>query len=212
MRNIFLLIFATAFVACNQKNPENFNAVKINFGDSIKSYVYPDSKAFVPYKKLIAVAAGLDSIYNGYDDMQIRIWLGHSLAIKHDIIILKFKNNKWSGERLAYTHVKITRHEATIKILSDELVTPKSGWESFFTKVEYLQVFKYLQEQTDTTHFYGGGGADGIDYTFELATKNQYHSLSYGNPEEGSSKNEMAKHILAFADLMEKEFNFKITR
>ena len=212
MRTILIILFVSSFIACNQKTPGTINTKKINFTDSIKSYAYPDSKAFVPYRKLITVAAGLDSIYKGYDDMQIRIWLGHSLAIKHDIIILKFKNNTWSGERLAYSEVNIKRYEVTIKLLSREQVTPESGWESFFNDVEYLKVFKYLQEETDTEHSYGGGGADGIDYTFELATKNEYHSLSYYNPEDYASKNEMAKTILAFADLLEKEFNFKITR
>lgn len=55
------------------------------------------------------------------------------------------------------------------------------------------------------------GGFDGIDYYFEIATKNMYRFFYYCNPKEATACYE-AKTVLNFATLLEKEFNFTYTK
>jgi hypothetical protein len=38
----------------------------------------------------------LDSLETGYDSLQLRIWLGHSLARAKHVVILKYTKNTWT--------------------------------------------------------------------------------------------------------------------
>ncbi|MBP6023421.1 hypothetical protein [Ferruginibacter sp.] len=206
--SLYFFIITSLFISCNQKGSDNNTNQKINFGDSIKEYINPNKDISVPYIQRIILAAGLDSLDNGYEDMQLRIWLGHSLAIKHDIIILKYKNNKWHGERLSFSKVGNSLFDTKIKILFYEKIFPKSGWSTFFNMVENSQIFTALKDDTPL-NCCNSGGADGILYTFELATKNKFHLHSYSNPTSDGPNNVHSKEVLAFANLLEKEFGFE---
>lgn len=206
--SLYFLIIAYLFISCNQKISNNDIHQKINFGDSIREYINLNREIGVPYIQRIILAAGLDSLDNGYEDMQLRIWLGHSLAKKHDIIILKYKNNKWHGERLSFTKVGNSMFNTKIKILLYEKIFPKSGWSTFFNIVENSQIFTALKDDTPL-NCCNSGGTDGIVYTFELATKNKFHLHSYSNPTSDGPNNIHSKEVLAFANLLEKEFDFE---
>lgn len=45
----------------------------------------------------------LDSLEAGYDSLQFRIWLGHSMAKVKHVVILKFKDQKWNGQLVSFS-------------------------------------------------------------------------------------------------------------
>ncbi|WP_336518157.1 hypothetical protein [Pollutibacter soli] len=47
---------------------------------------------------------GLDLIKNGFDSVQIRIWLGHSMAFENQIVILKNTQGSWTAELTRTAH------------------------------------------------------------------------------------------------------------
>ena len=49
-----------------------------------------------------AFALQFDSSEAGYDSLQIRIWLGHSMAKVKHVVILKYKDQKWKAQLVGF--------------------------------------------------------------------------------------------------------------
>lgn len=149
---------------------------------------------------------GLNSLINGYDSLQIRIWLGHSMAITNDVVILKYNNQKWSGKLISYSKMEKESGEQYSLIRRQRNLSPISGWESLIINLNKLQLLT-LPHDNDLIG-YDGCGTDGIRYSFEWATTSKYRMYSYCNPEFNSEKFWQAKNVLQIAELLEREFTF----
>ena len=203
---IFLL-----FIACNENRQDKLvSSNKIIFGDSTLHYVNNLQNKNISYFEKIIYAANLDKIDTGFNDLQARIWLGYSQAINHDILIIKYKNNKWSGELLTYTILGSERFNLTFKILDYKNVAPKIGWDNLLNKVNEIQVFS-SQKEWETPNCCGGGGLDGNLYMFEIATSNKYRVYKFYNPKDAIGNN-LAIKVMKFTDLLETEFGFSYTK
>ena len=154
---------------------------------------------------------GLGFIENGYDSLQVRIWLGHSLAVNKNIIILKKNNGKWSGQLITYSygHDEKNGKEFLNKKYIKE-ITPKSGWEYLTKKMMEFKILT-LPNSNDILG-YNDCGNDGIAYFFEIATLQKYRFYYYCNPGDNQSKFWEAKYVLEFSNLLENEFNFSYTK
>lgn len=158
-----------------------------------------------------AVRLKLESLDIGYDSLQIRIWLGHSMAIVKHVIGLKRTMGKWKGELIEYTE-GYTDHNGKIvaEKSNSKRVKPLSGWEKFKNDLFDLQILTL--PNADNLKGYNGGGADGISYDVEIATTKKYRFYSYGNPKGYVNEYWQAANILKIALLLEKEFGFKYVR
>ena len=158
------------------------------------------------YNIMTAYACGLklDSLFNGYKSIQIRIWLGHSMASKKQVIILSNRSGQWKGRVVCYAG-------NCYCIKSDKYINPSHGWGSLLEKIQQLQITT-LPNGDDIAGFLGCCGADGIDYIFEIATEKKYRFYDYSNPEEYTDKFWQAKNVVEFANMLENEFGFKYTR
>ena len=153
----------------------------------------------------------LTNLYKGYDSLEIRIWLGHSLAVKRNVVIINRTNSKWSGQLVTF---KVGHYEKDGAELVDnkqvDNVTPKSGWKSFTERLFSYQVMTLPNE--DDINGYNGCGADGLPYYFEIATRHQYRFFTYCNIEGNIQNFPQARHVDNIARLLEKELSFKFTR
>jgi hypothetical protein len=142
----------------------------------------------------------LDSLEAGYDSLQLRIWLGHSMAKVKHVVILKFKDQKWKGQLVSFNHdmVKKVRN-----------VYPGSGWDTLIDSLYKLGIVT-LPHETEIAG-YNGVGADGISYYFEIATSKKYRVYSYGNPGDNTNFWQ-AVNVLQMAKLLEKEFDFQYVK
>jgi hypothetical protein len=205
-----IILLALVMLSCKNKIESSANNQPINFGDSIK-FLKKTKQEPISYYDMVAQAVPLDSIKNGFEDFQMRIWLGHSMAKKIYVIIIKEKEKITTGELLAFTSIHSEGFAENIKILEYKKVQPKSGWPSLLESEEWGLMEKFF-DNYDTIAYNGSGGGDGITYLFEVASRNKFKTYEFSNPEEVSSTNKYAKNILRFADLLEKEFSFKYTR
>src|SRR5690606_10321031 len=81
-----------------------------------------------------AADLGLEVIENGYDKLQIRVWLGHSMAVKTHLVILRLKSDKWSAELFDISQKEVEGDNGEYVIAGKHLrksVIPKSGWTNF---------------------------------------------------------------------------------
>jgi hypothetical protein len=146
----------------------------------------------------------LDSLELGFTTLQIRIWLGHSMALKKHIVILKLVDTHWSGQLITLDR---SGHNETYSI---KKINPKNGWKNFAEKVNSLGIIN-LPNSEELLN-YNGCGFDGIDYKFEIATPNRYCFYYYCNPSENMSEFWQAKNVMTFAELLEDQFNFEYTK
>lgn len=152
-----------------------------------------------------AFALQLDSLEAGYDSLQLRIWLGHSMAKVKHVIILKFRDQKWKGQLVSFSE-KNVNYDLVKKVRN---VYPRSGWDTLIDSLYKLGIVT-LPHETEITGD-NGGGADGISYDFEIATSKKYRAYSYSNPEDNTNYWQ-AVHVLQIAKLLEKEFEFQYTK
>lgn len=151
---------------------------------------------------------GLDSLEYGYDSLQIRVWLGHSLAITNHIVIISSTNQKWHAQ-LITSYVDRQQKPAKIDNRSQSVV-PKSGWRDFEKSLNGFNIVNLPHGNYDSTCDHCGG-ADGISYSFEIATSSTYRFFNYCNPDYAHGCPEAAT-VLQFAAFLEKEFDFTYTK
>jgi hypothetical protein len=146
---------------------------------------------------------GIDYIENGYNDLQIRVWLGHSIAINRQLVILKLKHDTWSAQIIYFKGKEIvTRVTPAYSVIEEIRVRhtiPKSGWAEFINHLDSLKVFSLLLKQ-DINEMKGCGGTDGMTYYFEIATPKRYRFIEQCYPDD---------NLLAFSLYLEKEFGFE---
>ena len=174
------------------------------FSKDIPHYPYHSNRLYAfDYLQINGWQLGIENIENGYNDLQIRVWLGHSMAIYRQLVILKLKHNRWSAQIVYFKEKEIVTHVTSpyevIKEIKVRHAIPKSGWTNFINHLDSLRVFSLLLEQ-DIYEMKGCSGKDGMTYYFEIATPKRYRFIEQCYPED---------NLLAFALYLEKEFGFE---
>ena len=165
---------------------------------------YEGSENMRDIKQVISNLA-LDSIDGGFNKLQIRVWLGHSLAKNRDLVIIKQKDLGWYADIYEFTLDYNGESEQSSKFKAVSVrndVYPKSGWEVFLTHLNTLKVFESLQ-QADVQIHRGCGGADGMGYYFELASPTVYRFQYHCDLEE---------NLQSFVTYLEDEFAFEFVK
>lgn len=216
---LFSFSLTATYISCREKslNPSSSQSLKpdttSNFVKDIPTFKKGNSKGLFTllyeYTSREASLLHLDSLELGFDSLQVRIWLGHEMAIKKHAVIFKYTESNWSGCLVSYSR----ENEAGKRFLKEIIFTdvrPVSGWENFIQKMLALKILE-LPDDEDLPAYDGCAG-DGLAYYFEWATKNKYRFYSYCGLDSNTDKFWQAKNVAEFADLVEKEFNFKYTK
>lgn len=153
----------------------------------------------------------LDLLESGHDSLQIRIWLGHSMAVKHHVVILDYKNNVWKGKLITFEEDSDKDSSGLIRHKTEKEIAPRKGWKKMFDEIRKLNIVS-LKHSEELPECDGCGGSDGITYLFEIASNHQYRFYFYCNPDKISDKCREAGNVLAFANLLENEFDFNYTK
>ena len=213
-------MFFSAFaflISCNsKKSVEVSNKTKDTFNTFIREiprYKDGPSKDDTSYL-FMAIREderklGLQNLENGYDSLEIRIWLGHSLAIKRNIVIIQRHGNNWNGRLVTFTKTGLENLHGKFKTEVKEM-TPKSGWDCFIRNL-LLSRLTTLPDANDIIG-YTSCGEDGLPYYFEIATRDTYRFLAYCNIDDNVEKFGEARYVADISRLVEKEFVFEFTK
>ncbi len=148
---------------------------------------------------------GLDSLENGFQDLQIRVWYNFSLIKEQKLVVITNKDTTWTA---TIYNSQVDWHNNTEIILSKKTtqVSPKSGWPTFSKKLLNLQIAT-LPNQDDVEGY--SAGDDGKTYSVEVATKNQYRFYSYWEPQKNQEKFWQAKNLTEILHLFETELDIR---
>jgi hypothetical protein len=141
----------------------------------------------------------LDTIENGFDSLEIRIWYNYPKSyIGNRILILKKQNNLWSANLFNRS--------------KDSIVTmkPKSDWNTFLSKLYSYDILTL----PDMYEIKGleDNWVDGDSYCIEIADKYHYRLYHYHVPEEFKHKFQDVKKMVKILKLLKKEFGIPLTR
>ena len=203
--NFILITISLFFVGC--KGQTSSNAI-VTFVDTTKPFkkeipTYQNGKVDIFYElaKAKQKQLGLDSIENGFDNLQIRVWYDFALVRERRLVVITNKGTNWTA---TVYNLQVDWDGKTETILSKKVkqVTPKSGWASFSKKLLDLKILTLPNE--DDINGYGGGG-DGRTYNVEVATKSQYRFYGYWEPQEYQNEYWQAKNMTDILKLLDSE-------
>lgn len=167
--------------------------------------------AYYKNKPQIERAMGLNSIENGFDSIELRLWYGYSIDDSSQLVVLKKgKNQKWISELCNFKYKYDERNNILTsigKVCFDR--TPKSGWDHFTRKLFDLEITDLpdagkLPGYIDAT--------DGGSIIIEVATSKLYRIYAYQLPSVNQEKFIQAKKMVDILRLIEEEFDFRRPR
>ena len=204
------LLIAIFFADCSSKKQPVF---KNAFVDTLKGFKkdipinkYGQYVSFYREDKEMQKLLGLDSLEDGFNALQIRVWY-NLFGKERRMVEITNKDSVWS----AAVYIFRGRTEnGTTAIASKEInqVTPASGWAYFSKRLLDLKILT-LPHSFDIDGYAMASPFDGDIYSVELATKNQYRFYDYGNPAMLDRSFWQAKNMVDILQLFKDELNVK---
>ncbi len=198
--NFILIAIVILFESCNSHTHGDSTS---SFKKEIPTYIGGSVDIFYELAKYRQNQLGLDSLENGFHDLQIRVWYDFALVKEGKLIVITNKDTNWTA--IIYVW-QIDRNGTTETMVSKKIqqVVPKSGWPIFSKKLLDLQIVT-LPTQDDVEGY--SAGDDGRTYNVEVATKNQYRFYSYWEPQKNKNQFWQAKNMTEILNLLETELN-----
>lgn len=161
---------------------------------------------------------GLDSLSNGFDSVQIRIWYGCVLG-QNRLIILSLTSDEWKAEVRELTFHNSEQYYSkedkfwTTKLdsISQKIkyAKPKSGWNSLITVLFNLEILTLPDLEKIDGLVEKESATDGCGVSMEIATKNIYRQYGYTNPDFYILQHRQAKNMIHILQLLNSEFRIK---
>jgi hypothetical protein len=195
----FILIgIALFFGACNSHSKGDPAS---SFKREIPTYLGGNDDVFYVLAKSRQKQLGLDTLENGFHDLQVRFWYNPALTKERKLVVIINKDTSWTA---AVYDWQIDMKGKTETILSKKMrqVSPRSGWQTFSKKLLALQILT-LPNQDDVEGY--SAGDDGTTYSVEVATKDQYRFYNYWQPQLSQDRFWQAKNMTGILNLFETE-------
>jgi hypothetical protein len=178
----FIAVIILVASSCNNLNKSN--ELPSPFVDTAKGFKkdYFQKKNGKPtfwlsYCKEWAKELKLDTLQNGVNNLEIRIWYVFSRYSERKLVVIRNTGDEWIAKVYQFDEEVRNKFEN----LTIKHVLPKSGWKTFMQRLWSNKILT-LPDCYDIPGF--EGGADGSVYIVEIATKSQYKLYSYWEPEE----------------------------
>ncbi|MBI5219483.1 MAG: hypothetical protein HY958_11185 [Bacteroidia bacterium] len=145
----------------------------------------------------------IDSLEDGYDSLEIRIWYNPSWSLYHYLFVLKFSNSIWAAS-IYKLEIKWNDRQLTEIIVDVQINNkiPKNGWSIFLSKFFELKI----NELSPPIPCYIT--TDGTGYDVEVASKKQYSFNSFQIPNNYKDYTQL-KNLVTILKLIETEFGIE---
>lgn len=151
----------------------------------------------------------LDSLEVGYDSLQIRIWYNYGLLDVQNVVVIKKNSERWSADLLTFQYDENDSSYMRRPILKEKISKlPALGWSSFIKELIEFNIMK-LPDQSKVAGYKDILGADGVNYSIEVATKEEYRFYSYWQPDVYKTEFKEAMSMALILEFLEKELSFK---
>ncbi|MES2387718.1 MAG: hypothetical protein V4543_06930 [Bacteroidota bacterium] len=148
----------------------------------------------------------LDSLENGFDSVQIRVWYEDPLSISRQLLVMQRSAGEWSAK--SYKMTVLTQD--SVEMLTDFVkkdISPLSGWAAMAKNLNKY-VMTSLPNMDDIPGLFDSW-KDGETYCIEVATTKQYRFYCYHVPEHFQKRWWQAQNMVGLLNIFEKEFRMK---
>lgn len=194
----------------------------IKFKKEIPKNKNGDTSVFYKIIQKKVSLLSLDSLQNGFDSLEIRIWTTCSELIYYNLIVIKKSNSNWTatefiltdwGQTINKDSVKMMRirkldpeyNKDTVEIIKVRNLMPIGGWDKFLIKLFALKIMT-LPNMNDIPGLLDTW-SDECTYSIELATKNEYRFYNYHCPHNFQDKFWQAKNMVQINKLIREELH-----
>lgn len=209
-KTIFYISLAVFVIACQSSS--NKNDVIPKYIDTAKFFSkeipkYDDGKLDLFYllAKENQKEFKLDSIENGYNGLEIRVWYEFSRVPERRLVIITNNDTIWQATSYSWK-VNWDGEKESVNSKEIKQVTPKSGWPIFASKLLGFHITT-LPDMNNISGYQDG--KDGKMYNIEIASKNHYRFYSYWQPHDNRDKIQEAKDMSKILDLFNSELGVK---
>ena len=200
-----ILITGIVFLTCcgNTSNRES----KIVKRDTVVKDIteYRKTPQYTKLKKDIETKAGIGSISEGFDSLQLRIWFTSPWA-PDTLVILKNSGSHWSGQLYTLQYVYDSSGQTLSAIqTTSKVATPKSGWKKLMDSLYTLNILTLPDMETIPGY---NIGFDGYYVGVEVATASKYRMYTYFEPGSFQDSVWQARNIVRISGLLHRELDF----
>lgn len=150
---------------------------------------------------------GLESLENGFDSIQIRLWYGYGYPDTAQLVILtKAKNKEWKAELIDMIYDLDSLDHSLLSISHKKVIgTPNKGWKNFTNALFRCDIIS-LPDCYKIRGYHGSMG--GRSLIVEIGRCRSYRIYSYSNPASMASYFDEAEKLERALKLIETEFNY----
>jgi len=200
--SIAFIFFLSVFTKCNNLaiKPKK---QKVIVKKEIPSM--PDGNFFWFYniKNELEKKLNLNSLEEGFDSLQIRIWFEFPNTNDLQIITIKNTSSKWSGEFYVIKNSLIESSNSKINVSRKEWI-PIDGWKRLIDSIQEIEIMSVPAIENLNDYSICN---DGYGVTIETSTKTKYRIFSY--PCYSENKSISAIKITKFMKILNEQINIK---
>jgi len=187
-------------ISCNYQNR------KVNFERDLPDYKNGISRDLTGLQAS-RDALKLDTLENGYDSIQIRVWFTYARIDTFQILSLKKTDHKWSAY---YCKTGFQINPGGDSILSyskdDHEIFPKSGWQTVMDSIFNFNILTLPDCRKIKGYDFPFDGGNSV--TFEISTEKKYRLYMYELPSKNKEYKEAA-NVDSILRLLSEEFHIK---
>ena len=211
--NLYFIIVGIFFliISCN-------NAPDRIVGPNSNLYSDVDSKYFIidtpigiggardifyKRKKERESQIGLTNLENGFDSLQIRLWIAGGLFPRREVYVIGYSDKIWKGKFYVLEvdsnfingngETRFLNGPEPVSIISERIVKPKQGWSNFIDTLMYFQLPNLPGIDKMQELIYPSTDQD--SYHIEFATSHQYRFYTFTDPKRVADKFWQAKNM-----------------
>jgi hypothetical protein len=207
MRGLLLIsLLPILSLACTEKNSDeiisNFTSKAGQVERDIPGLL--QSAVYQKMQKHLEKGLGLDSLENGFNEFQIRIWEVTEPFAGSLYLFKKLPNSEWSGEFYQYNYLQNHSGKMDSIVGKKSIVKPKSGWKDFINSLYKSNILILPHWQSIPGYYAIGNNEGGV--AIELASKTKYRIYSYLTPSYRQKTFPQTKKITHIIELVKNEF------
>jgi hypothetical protein len=203
------ILYMQSNICCNSENIEQ--SVSYTQKDSLDVDIPKNKqgrfsslyKRCKEYEKLLQ----LNTLQNGFDSLQIRIWFHSGMASKNKMIMLKKSKKSWEGQLTSWVEDNGSENfsKFAIQNIAIENISPKSGWNKYIFKLNKFNITT-LPDPINIKGIEIGGG-DLKMTSFEIATQYKYRFYTYTEPDGYNKQFKELQDIENIINCTQEEFD-----
>jgi hypothetical protein len=203
----FIITLSFFSFHCQNGNSEKLE-VKNNAKDSVIWDIpewYSTSMFSQKRDRKLRTLLKLDSLKDGFDSLQIRIWMdcGDDLG---RLILLERQKNRWNSVFYSYQTVYDEKLDVEIRNLKKESKSPKSGWGNFSENLMKTDITKLPDHSKFSPKYNLPNHANRV--LVEIGTSRDYRLYVYPELGMNSEIAEGPGKLHRALKLIEREFNY----